>query len=120
MNFELIGELIRLRYQLLWARTRSRNGRIALFIVGYLIFALVMLLLGAGGLGAAIAAVRSGKAQPVTQIVLGSLFVELVLPRPTTGGNCLVTRTVDRNEARTESSDVRHRRDFDGNEVERK
>jgi hypothetical protein len=78
MNFELIGELVRLRYKLLWARTRSRNGRIALFIVGYLIFALVALLLAMGGLGPAMVAVKSGKAQVVAQIVLGSLFVELV------------------------------------------
>lgn len=79
MNFKLIGELIRLRYKLLWARTRSRNGRIVLFIVGYLIFVLVMLLLAAGGLGAAVVAVKSGKAQTVAQIVLGSLFLEMIL-----------------------------------------
>ncbi|MGC2331432.1 MAG: hypothetical protein WA581_08260 [Candidatus Acidiferrales bacterium] len=79
MSLKLIGELIRLRYKLFWARTRSRNGRIALFIVGYLIFALVVLLLGVGGLGAGVVAVRSGKAQVVAQIVFGSLFVELVL-----------------------------------------
>ena len=34
MNTALIGELVRLRYKLLWAKTRSRNGRIALFLVG--------------------------------------------------------------------------------------
>jgi hypothetical protein len=78
MNFELIGELIRLRYKLLWARTRSRNGRIALFVVGYLIFVLVLLLLGAGGLGAGMVAVESGKGRIVAQIVLGSLFRELI------------------------------------------
>ena len=35
MNFELIGNLVRLRYKLLWAKTRSRNGRIALFMAGH-------------------------------------------------------------------------------------
>jgi hypothetical protein len=79
MNFELIGELIRLRYKLLWARTRTRNGRIALFIAGYLILVLVLLLLGAGGLGAGMVAVQSGKAQKVADIVLGSLFLEMML-----------------------------------------
>ncbi len=79
MNFELVGHLIRLRYKLLWARTRSRNGRIALFIVGYLIFVLVLVLLGAGGLGAALVAVESGKALLVARIVLASLFLEMML-----------------------------------------
>ena len=32
MNTALIGQLVKLRYQLLWAKTRSRNGRIALFL----------------------------------------------------------------------------------------
>ena len=79
MDFEAIGGLIGLRYKLLWARTRSRNGRIALFVVGYLIFVLVLLLLGAGGLGTGMVAVRSGKAETVARIVLGSLFVEMIL-----------------------------------------
>jgi hypothetical protein len=74
-----IGDLIGLRYKLLWARTRSRNGRIAIFMVGYLIFVLVMLLLGTGGFGAGIIAVRSGKALAVARIVLGSLYVEMIL-----------------------------------------
>lgn len=79
MNFELVGHLIRLRYRLLWARTRSRNGRIALFIVGYLIFIMVMLLLAAGGLGAALVAVKAGKALLVAEVALGSLFIEMML-----------------------------------------
>lgn|SRR5487761_24854 len=79
MDFEAIGDLIGLRYKLLWARTRSRNGRIALFVVGYLIFVLVLLLLGAGGLGTGMVAVRSGNAETVARIVLGSLFVEMIL-----------------------------------------
>jgi hypothetical protein len=79
MNLELIAGLVRLRYKLLWARTRSRNGRIALFIVGYLLFALVVALLSAGGFGAGMVAVRSGQAEKVAQIVLGSLFLQAVL-----------------------------------------
>jgi hypothetical protein len=79
MNHRTIAELIRLRYKLLWARTRTRNGRIALFFVGYLLFVLVAVLLGAGGLSAAMLAVRSGKAETVAQIVLGSLFFQALM-----------------------------------------
>ena len=79
MNLQLIGELVRLRYKLLWARTRSRNGRIALFITGYLLFVLVVILLSAGGFGAGMVAVRSGQAEKVAQIVLGGLFLQAVL-----------------------------------------
>jgi hypothetical protein len=79
MNVQLIGELVRLRYKLLWARTRTRNGRIALFIVGYLLFVLVVVLLSAGGFGAGMVAVRSGQAEKVAQIVLGALFFQAVL-----------------------------------------
>jgi hypothetical protein len=79
MDFKRIGDLIRLRYKLLWARTRTRNGRIAIFMVGYLVLVLVMLLLGAGGFGAGIIAVRSGKALSVARVVLGSLYLEMIL-----------------------------------------
>lgn len=79
MNLELVGELIRLRYKLLWAKTRSRNGKIALFMVGYLVLVLVVALLAAGGFGAGMAAVRLGKAELVARIVLGALFVQATL-----------------------------------------
>src|SRR5689334_3772505 len=79
MNTRTMGELIRLRYKLLWARTRTRNGKIAIFFVGYLLFVLVAVLLGAGGLGAAMVAVRSGKSETVAQIVLGSLFFQMLM-----------------------------------------
>ncbi len=59
MNVALIGELVRLRYKLLWAKTRSRNGRIALFLAGYLLLVLLIALLASGGFGAAMVAVRS-------------------------------------------------------------
>jgi hypothetical protein len=76
MNASLVGELFRLRYRLLWANMRSRNGKIALFFTGYLLLVLIMMLLMAGGLGAGITAVRSGKAQTVAQAVLAGLFVQ--------------------------------------------
>ena len=79
MNTTLIGELVRLRYKLLWAKTRSRNGRIALFLAGYLILVAVVILLTSGGFGAALIAVRSGKGETVAQAVLSGIFLEAVL-----------------------------------------
>ena len=79
MNFELIGDLVRLRYKLLWAKTRSRNGRIALFLVCYLLLVLLIAVLASGGFGAALLAVRSGKAEFVAQAVLSSLYVQAVV-----------------------------------------
>jgi hypothetical protein len=79
LNTQLVGELIRLRYKLMWARTRSRNGRIAIFFIGYLILVAVISVLSAGGFGAAALAVRSGKAELVTRLVLTSLFAQALL-----------------------------------------
>src|SRR5271157_2562462 len=76
MNFELIGHLVRLRYKLLWAKTRSRNGRIALFMVCYLLLVLLIALLASGGFGAALMAVRTGKAELVAQAVLSGLYLQ--------------------------------------------
>jgi hypothetical protein len=79
MNFVLIGELVRLRYKLLWAKTRSRNGRIALFLAGYLLLVMVIALLATGGFGEAMLAVRSGKAETIARGTLTVLFLEAVL-----------------------------------------
>ncbi len=79
MNSVLIGELVKLRYKLLWAKTRSRNGRIALFLAGYLLLVMVIALLASGGFGAAMLAVHTGKAERIGQGVLTALFVEAVL-----------------------------------------
>jgi hypothetical protein len=38
MNWKRIGDLVRLRHKLMCANTRSRNGKIALFVNGYLLF----------------------------------------------------------------------------------
>jgi hypothetical protein len=74
MNTTLIGHLIGLRYKLMWAKTRNRNGRIALFFTGYLLLILVGALLGAGGVGAGLAAVKSGKSDMVARAVLTSVY----------------------------------------------
>jgi hypothetical protein len=71
--------LVRLRYKLLWAKTRSRNGRIALFLAGYLVLVGALALLLTGGFGAALLAVRSGKAEMVSRAVLGGIFLEAAL-----------------------------------------
>ncbi|HMC58607.1 MAG TPA: hypothetical protein VKJ01_05395 [Candidatus Solibacter sp.] len=76
MNPSLIAELVRLRYKLMWAKTRSRNGRIALFLAGYILLVMLIALLTSGGFGAALVAVRSGKAEMVARAVLGVLFLE--------------------------------------------
>src|ERR1039458_5569530 len=75
MNFQLIGHLIGLRYKLLWAKTRTRNGKIALFMAGYLLLVLVIAFFAVIGVGGGMAAVRSGKAERIAQGVLTALFV---------------------------------------------
>ena len=79
MNLELIGTLIRLRYKLLWANTRTRNGKIALFFAGYLLLVMVIALLGAGGLGAGLQAVRSGRGTTLSGILLTGIFLQALL-----------------------------------------
>lgn len=74
MNTTLMGHLIGLRYKLMWAKSRSRNGRIALFFTGYIVLILVGSLLGAGGIGAGIAAVKLGRANTVARAVLTSVY----------------------------------------------
>ena len=85
MNAPLILQLVGLRYKLLWAQTRTRNGRIALFLSGYLFAVLIMILMTAGGIGAAMIAVRSGQAKMVAQAVLGGLFVNALIASVVTG-----------------------------------
>lgn len=62
----------------MWAKTRSRNGRIALFMVGYLLVVLLIALLAAGGLAAGIVAIRAGQAERIVQTVLFALFLQAV------------------------------------------
>ena len=75
MNLELLGNLLRLRYRLIWAKTRSRSGKIALFMSGYLLLIAVMVLLGTGGFGAGIVAVRAGKATRVAAEVIFGVYL---------------------------------------------
>jgi hypothetical protein len=75
MNLHLLGNLIRLRYRLIWAKTRSRSGKIALFMAGYLLLIAVIALLAAGGLGAGMVAVRAGKATEIAAVVLAVVYI---------------------------------------------
>src|SRR5436305_10445852 len=79
MDTRLIGELIKLRYKLMWARTRTRNGKIALMLVGYLLVLFLFALLTLGGVGAGVLAVRTGKAHTLAAGLLGVLYFQALL-----------------------------------------
>src|SRR5215467_7992316 len=79
MNWKRIGDLVRLRYKLMWANTRSRNGKIALFVIGYLLFVMVAALVALGGVGAGIVAIQTGKAETMAQVVLSGLFINALM-----------------------------------------
>lgn len=79
MNLCALLRIAGLRYRLLWAKVRSRQGRIILFLCGYfLVFPIGMILL-AGGVGAGLVAIRSGKAEFVAETVLGVAYLEAIL-----------------------------------------
>jgi hypothetical protein len=67
--------LLGLRYRLLWANVRSRKGKTVLFLVAYFFAILIIALLTMGGFGAAMAAIRLGKAELVARIVLGGFYL---------------------------------------------
>jgi hypothetical protein len=79
MNTPLLARLLGLRYRLLWAQARLRNGKIVVFVVGYLLLCVVIAVLALGGLGAALASIRVGKAELVARIVLGVCFLNALL-----------------------------------------
>jgi hypothetical protein len=79
MDAQLVFRLVGLRYKLLWAQTRTRNGRIALFLTGYASALLLLIAFTAGGYGAAMLAVRSGRAEVLAQAVLGALFLNAII-----------------------------------------
>jgi len=79
MNFQLIGHLIGLRYKLLWAKTRTRNGKIALFMAGYLLFFLAIAFFAVVGAGGGMVAVKAGRAERIAQGVLTALFVSATI-----------------------------------------
>jgi hypothetical protein len=68
-----------MRYKLLWAQARLRQGRIALMFAGYLIAASLAIVLAAGGVGAAFASILVGQAEPVARVVLGGAFLNMLV-----------------------------------------
>ena len=85
MEAQLVLRLVGLRYKLLWAQIRTRNGRIALFVVAYVTVLLILIAFMAGGYGAAMVAVRSGQAETVARFVLGALFLNAIMVSLVTG-----------------------------------
>jgi hypothetical protein len=67
-----------MRYRLIWAHARTRQGRIVVLALGALALATAAVLLGLGGLGAAATAVRAGRAGLVASVVLLGLQLNLL------------------------------------------
>jgi hypothetical protein len=85
VNTAQLAALVRLRYKLMWAKTRSRNGRIALFFSGYMLLVMVFILSVSGGFGAGFAAVRTGQAELVARILFSAIFVQALIATITLG-----------------------------------
>jgi hypothetical protein len=76
MDLRRLGILLRLRYRLLWANVRTRNGKIALFLFSYLTACLIVALLALAGFGAGLAAIRARHADvAIARVVLGGFFL---------------------------------------------
>lgn len=71
--------LLALRYRLLGAYVRSRNGRLVLLVAGGLLGMSFGVLLALGGFGAAAAAVRVGRGEFVAQLILVAVFINATL-----------------------------------------
>jgi|SRR5579871_438784 len=79
MNTELIGHLVRLRYKLMWAKTRTRNGKMALFFAGYILLVMAIAIFASGGIGTGIAAVRLGHGSTMAAVLLGGMYLQATL-----------------------------------------
>jgi hypothetical protein len=79
MDLRTLRLLIALRYRLLWAHVRTRNGRIVLLTVAYFAGACLAIAFALGGLSAAAAAVRLGRGEVVADVILAGLFVNALL-----------------------------------------
>lgn len=64
--------LLGLRYRLLWAQVRLRRGKIAVFVVGYLLACCLAATLFMGGVGAGLASIRAGRAELVARGLLAA------------------------------------------------
>jgi hypothetical protein len=71
--------LLRLRYRLLWAQARTRQGKVVIFVLGYLLALCLFGLLALGGIAAALAAVKLGRAEKVATLALTAVFLYAVI-----------------------------------------
>lgn len=71
--------LVRLRYQLLWAQSRTSSGRVTLFFTLYIFGILIFLFSSLGGFSAAILGVKIGHAETITRWILSSVFLGGIL-----------------------------------------
>jgi hypothetical protein len=79
LRLQPLIHLLGLRYRLLWAQARLRNGKIALFVIGYLLLCPAVMILAFGGMSTASAAIRIGKAEIVAGIVFSVCFSSITL-----------------------------------------
>ncbi len=79
MNKKTIALLVKLRYRLLWAQARTRNGKVALFFILYLLGISVAVFLGLGGIGTAVALAKLGRGEQVARWILSALFLNALI-----------------------------------------
>lgn len=79
MNLDLLKHLLRLRYRLLWAHARVRNGKLALAAALYLLLCPAIAVMALGGLGAAVASIQAGRAEWIVGILLTLCFLSAAM-----------------------------------------
>ncbi|MEJ2007727.1 MAG: hypothetical protein P8Z30_06145 [Acidobacteriota bacterium] len=79
MNLRMLLRIAGLRYRLLWANVRSKRGKAVLFVCAYLLVVPIAILLLAGGIGAGLVAIRTGRGELVAGIVLGVVYLDATL-----------------------------------------
>jgi hypothetical protein len=75
VRLKLLADFLGLRYRLLWAQARVRNGKAALFIMGYLLLCLLVLIFVFSGMGVAMTPVQTGKAGTLIGFLLSFFFM---------------------------------------------
>src|SRR5262245_10326757 len=68
-----------LRYRILWAQARSSRAGLAWLAVVSFGLLLLMTIVAAGGAGTIAAAVAAGRTEGIAQVVLGTLFANMLL-----------------------------------------
>jgi len=78
-HFHSLALLLRLRYRLLWAQARLRNGKVVLYLIGSLILLLALVFMQMGGIGGATALVLSDSAETIIGIILSACCLNAIL-----------------------------------------